>query len=890
MFWFKKLFIIFILVVLSVSCNQKQPVQSVAKAETESESEIDSVEIPEVKLEPIVTETKDLSPVETPEYRQALITFMSGDVFKLENGEWIYVEIGDLLEENDSIKVDIDSFCEIQFGDRAVIRVEENTELALNTVALKPGDAKIGIELITGLVICKVQKLADDDRFNVKTPSVACGVRGTQFSVKVESGADTVLAVKKGAVAILPPELVIEKLVDDAGTNGEAVKTVLDKIEASASVVRANEEINLTETSFKELDSTVSEITKIMDTITSDEGQKEEISKKTVDALTSAVKIVIEKTEEPPVLVKELSVENVAKLKSTEDMRMLNIPVVLVTTQESNGASSESSVTKPVPPVSLHKFSLKVIPSSAQIILDSKTVGTGSFSGIFEEGETLNFKFEGKNYESQSMSFTVSRETSRQYTVTLAENKKDTQTKSQNIEPVKTDTETQKEEQEQSIPIEEEKVVESKVETVKQEVVVKEVSMDKAPVTEKPVVPKLFTVNVKIDPLDSNLFINGDKIGSSTFSGKFPEGTKLEISGSRNGFNNKSMLLSVGDKDLDSVSLKLEPHPVEFVLPVTGNKLVGSVSSGNNMFYSSDSHGVINAVSANGRLVWTVKTENKSVENSYPVFSNNKVYFSGSSEFIILNAANGKIVARETLNKNSAHIFGRRVVPMGSEDLFPANEEIRVIDRNNGNIVRSISLPGNGSRMTPAVWKTKILSVDQNGTLSIINAGNGSVEKEVSTGGSQPIAMSITIKNDLAVFSGRKGNVVCVDLNAGNVLWEKQLNGNGSRVQVYSDILCSNTGAYVYTKGIIFALDLKTGKDLFKSINNVSAPPSLIQKELVFGNTDRKLIFMDADSGNIKKTLTLDNDVSTRPAELNGKICVGINGGKIVVINPEGIR
>jgi len=68
------------------------------------------------------------------------------------------------------------------------------------------------------------------------------------------------------------------------------------------------------------------------------------------------------------------------------------------------------------------------------------------------------------------------------------------------------------------------------------------------------------------------------------------------------------------------------------------------------------------------------------------------------------------------------------------------------------------------------------------------------------------------------------------------------------------------------------------------------APPSLIKKELVFGNTDRKLIFMDADSGNIKKTLTLDNDVSTRPAELNGKICVGIKGGKIVVINPEGIR
>jgi len=884
MFWFKKLFIIFILVILSVSCNQKQPAQSVA--ETDSES----VEIPEVKLEPTVTETKDLSPVETPEYKQALITFISGDVFKLENGEWVYVEIGDLLEENDSIQVDTDSFCEIQFGDRAVIRVEENTELALNTVTLKSGDSKIGIELAAGLVLCKVQKLTANDRFNVKTPSAACGVRGTQFSVKVEPGVDTVLAVKKGAVAILPPELVIEKLVDDAGPNGNVVKTVLEKIEASASVVSANEEINLTAKSFKELDSSVSQITKIMDTIISDKGQKKEVSKKTVDALSSAVKIVAETTEIAKIDVKKLSVQNVAKLESTEDMRMVNIPAVLVPEPESNEDSSESTVTKPVPLVSLHKFSLKVIPSNAEIILDSKTVGSGSFSGIFEEGEILNFKFIGTNYESQSMSFTVSKETSRQYTVTLAENKKDTQTKSKNVEPLETDTETQKEEQEQLTPIEEEKVVESKVETVKQEVVVKEVSMDKAPVTEKPVVPKLFTVNVKIDPLDSNLFINGDKTGSGIFSGKFPEGTQLEIMGSRNGFSKKSVLLSVGDKEVNSVALKLDPHPVESVLSVSSNKLVGSVSSGNNMFYSSDSHGVINAVSPNGRLVWKVKTENKSVENSYPVFSKNRIYFSGSSELIILNANNGKVVARETLDKNSAHIFGRRIVPMGSEDLFPANEEIRVIDRNNGNIVRSISLPGNGSRMTPAVWNNKILSVDQNGTLSIINAGNGSVVKEISTGGSQPIAMSVTIKNDLAVFSGRKGNVVCVDLNAGNVLWEKQLNGNGSKVQVYSDIICSNNGAYVYTKGIIFALDIKTGTDLFKSINNVSAPPALIKNELVFGNTDGKLIFMDAVSGNIKKFLILDNDVSTRPAELNGKICVGINGGKIVVINPEGIR
>ena len=83
-----------------------------------------SPEAPEEKAAPVITEIVDLAPVETPEYKQAMITFITGDVFRLEGGEWIYAEIGDFLEENDSIQVESDSYCEIQFGDRAVVRVE----------------------------------------------------------------------------------------------------------------------------------------------------------------------------------------------------------------------------------------------------------------------------------------------------------------------------------------------------------------------------------------------------------------------------------------------------------------------------------------------------------------------------------------------------------------------------------------------------------------------------------------------------------------------------------------------------------------------------------------------------------------------------------------------
>ncbi len=802
---------------------------------------------------------------------RTLLTFISGDVFRLENGEWVYAEIGEFLEEDDSILIESGSFCEIQFGDRAVIRVEEDTELALNTIDLKSGEATIGIELALGSVLCKVQKLADNDRFNVKTPSVACGVRGTEFSVSADSSGDTVLAVKEGAVAILPPELVVEELVDRAGKNGDVVADILEKIEASAFVVGENKEINLTEESFKDIKETVQEITEIIELIEADEeGSEEEVSVEIVEALATASKIVTKTVVAPMAPVEEISVENTVKLKSTEDMRMISIPVTIVPVTEDTDKAGESKAVEPAAQVSLHKFSLKIIPANAEIILNSKIVGKGSFSGIFEEGKILDFDFVSENFESQNISFTVSGETSKQYTISL----------------IKSGIEQEKKEEEKPEP----QAGKGKTSAVK-EVDVEEVSIEKSVVIDSPSpVVKLFDISVIIKPADSTLVVNGEKVVAGRFTGSFPDGTKLQVSGERNGFADKSMMINVGAQNAGSFTINLDPRPVEAVIQISGNRLVGSITAGANKFYTSDSQGTVSAVTVDGRIIWSVKTDNKSIENSYPVFIGNRIYFSGSSEFVIINAVNGKVIDRQSLDKNSAHIFGRRIVPMGSKGLYPSNEEIRIIDRSNGNTIRSINLPGNGSRMTPTVWNNKILSVDQNGTLSIINAESGSVEKEISTGGSQPIALSITVKNDLAVFSGRKGNVVCIDLNAGKVLWEKQLNGSGSKVQVYSDIICSSAAAYIYTKGVIFGLNLKTGEDIFESIKNVSSPPALIDNELVFGNTDAKLIFMDAVSGKIKKTLILDNDVSTRPAELNGKVCVGINPGKMVIINPEGIR
>lgn len=858
---FKKLIILLFLSLITFSCGKTET--SVAP------------EIPEDNVTPVITEVVELAPVETPEYKQAMITFIAGDVFVLEEGDWIYAEIGDFLEADDSIQVESDSYCEIQFGDRAVVRVEADTELALSSVFMKPGETKIGIDLAIGSVLVKVQKLTGGGKLNVKTQSAVCGVRGTEFSVKSEPGVETVLAVKEGAVAILPPELDIEELIKKAGDNGEVVAAILESIEASASVVVADEEISLTEKSFEEIEESVQVITEIVEAIFAAEENEVVISEVIFETLTEAAELVTEIVEAEEIPVKELSVENKVSLKNIEEMRMISLPAAKAQVKDGVEKDTESETAAPV--IYLRKFSLKVIPANAEILLNSQIVGKGSFAGIFEEGDILNFNFISENFESQKMSFTMSEETSKQYSISL--------TKSKSESDKKQDTES-----ESSAADEEEKVIEIKEDGKQQEAIAAEVSIEKNVVIYSPPVEKMIEVNIMILPSDSSLIVNGERIRSGKFTGNLPPGTKLRIEGKRNGFADKSMVISVGDAGTGRLVLNLEPQPVESVLSVSNTKLVGSITTGANMVFTSDSQGIISAVNSDGEKVWSVKTGNTSVENSYPVFSGNRIYFSGSREMVIINALNGKLIERQNLDKDSAHIFGRRIVPMGAQSLVPSNEEIRIINRDNGNLIGRINLPGNGSRMTPAVWNDKILSVDQEGTLSVLNSRSGVVEKEITSTGIQPIALSVTVKNDIAVFSGRKGNVVCVDLKAEKVLWEKQLSNSENRVQVYSDIVCSNTGAYIYAKGLIYGLDMDSGEDLFGVVRNVSSPPALIDNSLVFGLANSTLVFMDPSNGNIRESVNLEEPVSTRPAKLGDKIAVGTSKGKVIIINPEGIR
>ena len=133
---------------------------------------------------------------------------------------WIPAEIGDLVTRANSVKTGPDSSCEIQFASTAVIRLQENTEIEIRRVSLAPDASKVGLKMVAGSVLAKVQKLSKQDSFSVATQSAVCGVRGTEFSVSTGDGTETVLAVKEGAVAVLPPSMDVESLMEQVADKG----------------------------------------------------------------------------------------------------------------------------------------------------------------------------------------------------------------------------------------------------------------------------------------------------------------------------------------------------------------------------------------------------------------------------------------------------------------------------------------------------------------------------------------------------------------------------------------------------------------------------------------------------------------------------------------------
>jgi hypothetical protein len=138
--------------------------------------------------------------------KDARITFLMGDVkIKAASGsENTKPKIGTLVAMNDVVITSNKATADIEFGDGNTLRIKSNTEVVIRKLIY--GDTAVDEEvyLKKGVLVAEVKKKKQNDSFNVMTPTVIAGVRGTKFQVSFDPNANetTRVTVSEGSVGI----------------------------------------------------------------------------------------------------------------------------------------------------------------------------------------------------------------------------------------------------------------------------------------------------------------------------------------------------------------------------------------------------------------------------------------------------------------------------------------------------------------------------------------------------------------------------------------------------------------------------------------------------------------------------------------------------------------
>ncbi len=815
--------------------------------------------------EPVVAAV-ELPPVEAPALDEGLIAYVSGIVDITDGTDWFPAEIGDMITIEDRIKTGPDSSCEIQFGTTAVIHLKENTEISVSRISLTPESNKVGLNMVAGSVLAKVQKLAEKDSFSVRTSNTVCGVRGTEFSVSEEPGQKTVLAVKEGSVAVLPPELDVEVLKEQVAGKGETAQAVIDQILAEAPKVEANQEMALTEEYLEETREIAKTVTKAVSEIAEakDATEAEAKTRQLAAATVASTKDLAMRTAPAAAI----STEKAEALKQTDKMKILDIPVA---------ATREDKATQPR--IQLYKVGIKVQPSDARIILNGESAATGNFSALYEAGTSLSFSIEREGYAPYSLPLSVSPDDEKLYTIQLAalvieQTPEKAAPEAATPAPAVPEAEKEESPEEESASLTTNPETEETVETA---------------VVEAEEVPRPVPVRITTLPVDALISINGAAAQKGSITTEALPGSELSVSVSRRGFTGKTAQLTIGETPVEQ-TVNLQGQPLLFSLPM-GKDTIRGIAASKDLIVLSNAGGTLSAADVSGNKLWTLETPNKPNENSIPVMIDGNTYFSGAKTLIVVDSHSGNTVQSVELDSNRSHLFGRKVTSLKRQVLYPSNNTLEVFNPAAGNFTSFASIPGEGSKMSPGIYGNSVLIADQQGSFLIFE--NGTVQTTIPTGAVQPVALAVSVNGSRAVFSGRKGTVVCIDLTSRTVLWEQKL--SDENVSVTSDIALGNRGAYVFGRdGAIYGLDLDSGSSLFAPIRGASAPPLYLagQDQIVYGTGDNKLIFAAAATGKTVKSLTIESTVSSRPVLIPGDtlIAVGTRQGQLLLIEPAGIQ
>ena len=133
------------------------------------------------------------------------IEYVEGDVWVESAGQRTFADFGTGLSPGDLVITGENGVAVIRVSESSQIKLRENTTVAVDDVA------GVGsVELRQGGLFARAQRVATGRAFEVRTPTVVAGVRGTDFFVAygrtIEDRPDLWLCVNSGSVEVSIPE------------------------------------------------------------------------------------------------------------------------------------------------------------------------------------------------------------------------------------------------------------------------------------------------------------------------------------------------------------------------------------------------------------------------------------------------------------------------------------------------------------------------------------------------------------------------------------------------------------------------------------------------------------------------------------------------------------
>lgn len=115
------------------------------------------------------------------------------------HSNWQNAKLYSKIHNGDQVKTNQESRCEIKLNDQSIVRIGEATTYQLRKD--NPGRT-LNSELKKGRLWANIRKISRINKFQVRTPTAVCSIRGTIYRIDADSS--TKVAVYQGSVDVGP--------------------------------------------------------------------------------------------------------------------------------------------------------------------------------------------------------------------------------------------------------------------------------------------------------------------------------------------------------------------------------------------------------------------------------------------------------------------------------------------------------------------------------------------------------------------------------------------------------------------------------------------------------------------------------------------------------------